>query len=69
MPRQLLAVGVMVIAALTGVVPGLAVVNAGTLPVPPAPRPMIVLLLLHSNVVPAPTGLERGVAGAETPLQ
>ena len=69
MPVHPLAVGVMVIMAVIGAMPGLFAVNPGTLPVPLAPRPMAVLLLFQLNVAVAPTGLEIAVIGAETPLQ
>ena len=39
--------GVTVIVAVTGDVPALVAVNEGMLPVPLAPRPMLVLLLVH----------------------
>ncbi len=46
----------------------LVAVNEGMFPVPDAPRPMAVLLLLHEKMVPA-TGPDNTVADAVAPLQ
>ena len=71
-PTQLNAVGVMVIVAVSGVVPALVAVNDGMIPgmvpVPPDPRPMEVLLLLQVKVV-TDTGPVTAVEGATTPVQ
>jgi hypothetical protein len=52
-PGHPFAVGVTVIVAVTGAVPVLVAVNAAILPVPLAARPMLVLLFVQLNVVPA----------------
>ncbi len=67
-PAQPLAVGVIIICATIGPGPGLVAVKPGMLPVPEAPRPMPVLLLVHEKRVPE-TGPVNGVAGAVAPLQ
>jgi hypothetical protein len=68
-PRQPLAAGVIVITADIGSVVLFVVVNEGILlPVPPAARPIEVLLLDQVKVVPG-TGPEIFIAGAEIPLQ
>jgi hypothetical protein len=63
-------VGVTVTVAVTGEVPLLVAVNAGSGPLPEAPRPIDVLLLAHAYVVVPP---ERSVvklsAGTAAPLQ
>ena len=46
--------GVTVMVAVTGEVPVLVAVNDGMLPVPLAPRPMLVLLFDHAYVVVPP---------------
>jgi len=51
-PAQLLAVGVTVIVAVTGVVPLLVAKKEAIFPVPLDARPMEVLLFVHANVVP-----------------
>lgn len=51
-PAHPLAVGVTVITPVIGAVVVLVAVNEGTLPVPPAPSPIAVLLLVHVKVVP-----------------
>ncbi len=66
---HVLAVGVIVMLAKMGAVPGLVAVKAEILPVPMAARPMAVLLLTHENVVPAPTGLVITVTAAPAALQ
>jgi hypothetical protein len=66
---QLLALGVIVIVALTGIVPAFTAENAGISPVPLLVSPMAGLLLVQENVVPAPVGLVTGVTGTDIPLQ
>lgn len=56
-PAQPSNEGVTVIVAVTGAVPLLVAVNEEMLPVPLAPRPMLVLLLLHAYVVVPPVRL------------
>ena len=67
-PTQPLAVGVIVMVAITGTLVRLIAVNEGTLPVPLAARPIDGRLFVHAKVVPA-TGPETVVAGATAPLQ
>jgi len=67
-PGHVFAVGVTVIVAVMGVVPGLVAVNEGTFPFPLAPRPMAVLLLVHANVAPGVV-LVKFDAGTVAPLQ
>jgi hypothetical protein len=67
-PGQPFAVGVTVIVAVTAVAPVLLAVNTGVFPLPLAPRPIVVLELVHANVVPA-VGLVKADAGTEAPLQ
>lgn len=67
-PKQPPAKGVIVIVAVTGVVPGLTAVKDGTLPLPDAVSPIEVLLLVHVNVVPF-TGLVRAIIVLALPLQ
>ncbi len=43
----LVNVGVIVIVAVTGAVPGFVAVNDGRLPVPEAASPILILLLVH----------------------
>ena len=62
------AVGVIIIVAKIEVLPTLVAVKAGKLPVPLAPNPMDVLLLVQLKVVPA-TGPVNTVAGTAAPLQ
>ena len=45
---SLVNVGVTVMVAVTGAVPELVAVKAGTLPVPLPPNPMLVSLLVHA---------------------
>jgi hypothetical protein len=59
---------VTVIVPVIGVVPALVAVNDGTLPIPFAPRPIAVLLLVHENVVPGVV-LVKFEAGTIAPLQ
>jgi len=54
--------------ATMGVVPGLVAVNAGTFPLPAAPSPIAVLLLVHENVAPGVV-LVKLVAGTVVLLQ
>ena len=65
---QLLAVGVIVIVAVIGAEVVLVAVNAVTLPVPLAARPIAVLLLVHAKVDPD-TVLATVVAPAAAVLQ
>jgi len=65
-PVQLLAVGVTVIVAVIGIVSVLVAVNEGKSPVPFAPSPIDVLLLVQENVVPG-VGLVKTVAGTVDP--
>jgi hypothetical protein len=51
-PTQLLAVGVTVIVATTGVVPVFVAVNDGKLPVPEAANPIVRSLVVQEYVVP-----------------
>lgn len=67
-PVQPLAVGVIVMVATTGAVPGLVAVNTGILPVPLAARPIEGVLLVHAYVVPA-TGLPNVTSVVRAPLQ
>ena len=48
--------------------PGLVAVKLGTLPVPPVPKPIPELLLVHENVPPAGT-LVKLEAGTVAPAQ
>jgi hypothetical protein len=59
---------VIVIVALMDDVVALVAVNDGTLPDPPAARPIAVLLFAHANVVPV-TGPVKVVAGTFAPAQ
>ena len=47
-PTQPFAVGVTVIVAITGAIPALVAVKDGTFPMPLAPRPIEVVLLVHA---------------------
>jgi hypothetical protein len=67
-PVHPLAIGVIVIVATTFVMPALAAVKEGILPVPLAARPMDRVLLVHAKVV-LPTGPEMGIAAVVAPLQ
>ena len=67
-PGQLLALGVTVIVATTGVVPELVAVNDGILPVPLAASPIEGALFVQENVVPA-IGPESGIGTVVAPLQ
>jgi hypothetical protein len=67
-PTQALAVGVTVIVATTGVVPGFVAVNTGIPPVPLAASPIDGSLFVQANVVPA-TGLVKATAVVVAPLQ
>lgn len=68
MPGQVLAVGVTVIVATTGVVPVLvAVKEAIELPVPLEARPMEALELLHPKVVPVVV-LVKFITGTVAPV-
>lgn len=60
--------GVTVIVAIAGVVPVLVPVKAGRFPVPLAPNPIDVLLLVQLKVVPA-TGLVNITGIVTDPLQ
>jgi hypothetical protein len=66
LPAQLLFDGVTVMVAVIGDDPGLIAVKAGTLPVPPAPRPMAVLEFVHEKEAPA--GLLVKLVAATVPL-
>ena len=61
-------IGVTVMVAVIGPVVALAVVNVGKLPVPLAPRPMAVLLLVQLKVVPGTVDVNAGGV-TELPLQ
>jgi hypothetical protein len=67
-PTHPFADGVTVMVATTLVVPTLAAVKEGMLPVPLPARPMDGVLLTHAKVVPT-TGPEMGIAAVVTPLQ
>jgi hypothetical protein len=67
-PVHPLAVGVTAMVATTFVMPALAAVKEGMLPVPLPARPMDGVLLTHAKVVP-PTGPEIGIAAVVAPLQ
>ena len=67
-PAQPLAVGVTVIVAITGTVPGFVAVNDGIVPLPLAARPMVGSLFVQANVVPA-SGLVKAIAVVVAPLQ
>lgn len=56
-PEQLLAVGVTVIVATTGVAPEFTVENAEIFPVPLAPKPIEVVELVQLYWVPETVGL------------
>ena len=66
-PGQPAAEGVTVIVAVTGVVPALTVVKAGTFPLPFAPNPIEVLLFAQLYIVPA-TAPAKFTAAIEAPL-
>jgi hypothetical protein len=51
-----------------GVIPALVAVNEGTFPIPFAPSPIAVLLLIQENVAPG-TLLVNVVAGTMAPAQ
>jgi len=51
-PVQAFAVGVTVMVAVIGVVPGFKPMNAGIFPFPEAAKPIAGLLFVHVNVVP-----------------
>jgi len=65
-PGQLLAEGVTVTVAVTGLKPVLEAVKAGILPVPPAASPMEVFELVHEKTVPG-VGLEKLVMAIVAP--
>jgi hypothetical protein len=67
-PEQPPADGIIVIVAVTGVVPWLTAVKDGTLPLPEAVRPMPELLFVQVKVVPL-TALVSTMAALEAPLQ
>ena len=67
-PGTLLIYGVTVIVAIAGMVPVLVAVNDGRFPVPLAPNPIDVLLLVQLKVVPA-TGLVNITGVVADPLQ
>jgi hypothetical protein len=67
-PTQPLAVGVTVMVATTGAVPGLVAVKDGILPVPLAASPMEGVLLTHAKVEPA-TGPVTAINEVVAPLQ
>lgn len=63
-------VGVTVIVAVTGAVPGLVAVKEGRFPVPEAPRPIEILLLVHAYVtVPPDTDVVKMTGAVADPLQ
>ena len=66
-PTQLLAVGVTIIVAITGDVPGLFAVYAGIFPVPLVPKPTL-MDEVHEKLVPL-TGPLKLIAVPEAPLQ
>ena len=68
MPGQPFAVGIMVIVAVMEAFVVFVVIKEGMFPVPLAPKPILVLLLVQVNVVPA-TGPEITVWGEVSPLQ
>ena len=55
--------------ALIGITSVFVVAKASISPVPLADKPIKGLLFDHSNVVPAPTGLETGTEATPTPSQ
>jgi hypothetical protein len=63
-PPQPFATGVTDTVAIDGVVPPSVAVNGVVLPTPLAPRPTVVLLLAHRNVVPltVPVNVSAGMA-------
>ena len=67
-PLHPFATGVTVIVPVIVVVPVFVAVNTGIFPEPLAPRPMVVLLFVQLNVVPA-TAPVKLTAAVETPLQ
>jgi len=67
-PTQVLAVGVIVIVAVIGDVVVLIAVKDGGLPIPFAPSPTAVLLLVHVKLVPD-IGPDNDVRGATASLQ
>ena len=67
-PTHPFAVGVTVMVATTGAVPGLVAVKDGISPVPFAASPMDGVLLTHAKVVPA-TGPISGIGAVVAPLQ
>lgn len=67
-PTHAFAVGVTVMVAITGAVPGFVAVNEGITPVPVADKPMDGALLVHAKVVPA-TGLPKVIEVVNVPLQ
>jgi hypothetical protein len=67
-PGQLLAVGVIVMVAVTGVVPLFVAAKEAMSPEPEAARPMEVSLLVHEKVVPF-TALVNAIAVEAAPLQ
>ena len=68
-PEQVFAVGVTVIVATSGVEPAFVVAKAAILPVPLAPRPMLVRLFVQLYVVPETAEPVKFIAVVETPLQ
>lgn len=66
-PGQPLAVGVTVMVAVTGVVPVLVAVKEPMFPLPLAPKPMDVLLLVQAKVLPG-TGPAKFTAAVGAPL-
>ena len=67
-PTQPLAVGVTVIVATTGAMPGFVAVKDGILPLPLAGSPIDGSLFAQAKVVP-PTGLVKPIAVVVAPLQ
>jgi hypothetical protein len=67
-PTHPFAVGVIVIVAITFVVPAFVAVKDGMFPVPLAASPMDGVLLTHAKVEPD-TGPEMGIADVVAPLQ
>ena len=69
-PGQPFAVGMIVMSAIVGEFPVFVALKMGMLlPVPLAARPLEGILFVHVNVVPAPTGLDTGIARVTSPLQ
>jgi hypothetical protein len=67
-PTHPFAVGVTIMFATTGVVPGFVAVNEGIVLFPLAARPIVGSLFVQANIVPA-TGLVNAIAVVVAPLQ